>query len=218
MKTLPHASTPLRCRRPASNAGFTLIELIAVLAILSILAYFLYTNLGDAQGAAKQSLTEAQLQEIEAACSEYENEYGDWPSSAFAGEDGAAPNELNVGSEGLVVALWSEAWQGGGLEEDALVNTDGDATRKNVTSFAVRDLFELADQWDNPIAYFHHRDYGRVDVYVTSDPDTGEEVETSAVARKSDKTGRWAKPRGVQLISAGSDGRFGTEDDLTNFR
>jgi prepilin-type N-terminal cleavage/methylation domain-containing protein len=200
------------------RAGFTLIELIAVLAILSILAFFLYTNLGDAQGAAKQSLTEAQLRQVEAACSEYENEYGDWPGSTFTDGDGAPPNELNLGSEALVVAFWSEEWQGGGLDEDALVNTDGDVSRKQLTTFGVRDLFELADQWENPIAYFHHRDYGRVDVYVTWDPDTGEEVESSVVALKSDKTGRWAKPRGVQLISAGADGRFGTEDDLTNFR
>ncbi len=214
MKTLRSPGS----RVTALRAGFTLIELIAVLVILSILAYFLYTNLGDAQGAAKQALTETQLQQFDAACAEYENEYGDYPSSNFAGEDGALPNELNVGSESLVVALWSEEWQGGGLDEDALVNTDGDATRKQVTSFGVRDLFELADQWDNPVAYFHHRDYGRVDVYITYDPDTGEEVESSVVARKSDKTGRWAKPRGVQIISAGADGRFGTEDDLTNFQ
>ena len=48
-----------------------------------------------------------------------------------------------------------------------LVNSDGDPLAKTPTGFESADLCELEDEWGNPIAYFHHRDYGRDDAYVT---------------------------------------------------
>ena len=34
---------------------------------------------------------------------------------------------------------------------------------------------------------------------------------------KNPKTGHWFMPRGFQLISAGPDTQFNTDDDITNF-
>jgi hypothetical protein len=79
-------------------------------------------------------------------------------------------------------------------------------------------LFELSDAWGNPLAYIHHLDYERVFTYRAVDTETGEENDFELKARKNPKTGRWEEPHGFQLVSAGSDGRFGTEDDLTNYK
>ncbi len=199
------------------RAGFTLIELLAVIVILSILMAFLLTTLGRQEETVRVNLTRTFLENVEAVVGEYERGEGDFPASAWSGEWGPQPNATNLGAEALVVALWREGGGGVNLSEDVLVNTDEDRASRRLTVFARRDLFELRDQWDNPIAYFHHRDYGRQDLYVTEDPETGELLETTAVARRSERTGDWANRRTFQLLSAGPDGRFGTEDDITNF-
>jgi prepilin-type N-terminal cleavage/methylation domain-containing protein len=200
------------------RSAFTLIELGAVLAILSILAVFLATQIGTADEVVQAKLVRAQLEEISAALAHYENEQGDFPPSSFGGAVGAAPNAANTGSERLVLALWSDGLDGCGISPDDLQNVDGDETTAQVSELPTRDLFELADAWGNPIAYFHHTDYGRTDVYQTIDPGTGERIEGRVTAGVNPKTKLFYEHRRFQLLSAGSDGLFGTEDDLGNFK
>lgn len=199
-----------------ARAGFTLIELLAVLLIVSILAVVLVTQVGSAREAVEVRLTRVYLEQLAAALGEYESEFGDWPRSAFGEELGSAPNTVNLGAECLVVQLWSEGWEGGGLGEDRFVNADGDRTNRPLSELGSRELFEFSDDWGNPIAFFHRRDYGRVDLYQTWDPTTGERLESRVQALKNPTTGRWYAPHGFQLFSAGPDGLFGTEDDLTS--
>ena len=97
------------------------------------------------------------------------------------------------------------------------MNLDGDDAKKTLTKFPRAALFELADEWKNPIAYFHRRDYGRRDSYVVEDPDTGEQRESFVGAVTNPTTQRYHNPQSYQLISAGADGQFGTEDDIANF-
>lgn len=196
-------------------SGFTLIEMLAVLLILSLLVGVLVVQLGGAGEVVRGNLTEARLAMIGAVLSEYELDRGDYPPSQLTADQGAAPNATNLGAECLVIALWSREWDGKGVDDLDLVNTDGDLSRKRlVDGFDDLELRELADRWGNPIAYFHHADYGREDLYVTIDPITGERIESIARARKDPETGRWYRGRKFQLLSAGSDGSFGTEDDI----
>lgn len=199
------------------RAGFTLIELMAVLAILAILGAVLVTQIGSARESVEVQLTRTRLQEIRLAASDYEVDQGDYPRSRMTKEQGSPPNALNIGVECLVLALWSDGREGSGLRADELDNTDGDRSAKSLSDLPVRDLFELVDPWGNPIAYFHHADYGREDVYSTFDPDTGELLESTARALRNSKLGRYYEHRRFQLLSAGPDGRFGTEDDLASF-
>jgi hypothetical protein len=142
---------------------------------------------------------------------------GDYPPSAFPAEWGAPGNDANVGGEMLVLSLWSPKWSGTTLSPDHLVNTDEDSSKKPLASFPKPELFEMADVWGNPVAYFNRRDYGRKDRYITHDNATGEDSEEVVVARKDPATGMYFNANRYQLISAGLDGVFGTEDDIGNW-
>jgi prepilin-type N-terminal cleavage/methylation domain-containing protein len=205
-------------RRSAARAGFTLLELMAVIVILGILIAVLVPHLGKAGEVAKEKMTSAFIAQLDAALSEYNNQFGDYPPSSFLEKWGAATNNTNMGAETLVLSLWSPDWAGVSLSEDKLVNTDNDETKKPYAKFGKPALFELKDEWGNPIAYFHHRDYGRQDVYITKDPETGEMHETTVKASMSPVTKNYFNPMTYQLISAGVDGEFGTEDDIGNWK
>ncbi len=214
MRTQTMKRTQLR----SQHAGFSLIELLAVMVILSILMAFLAFRLGGMGESAKANLTRTYLGEVGLAVAEFEGETGDYPASSWNNDWGALPNKQNLGIEALCIALWSESYGGTALSEDKLDNSDGDRSKKTLTTHGNRDLFELVDSWGNPIAYFHRRDYGRVDAYVTMDGETGEWTDSTITAMKNPKTGSYYNPRGYQLISAGKDGIFSTEDDLSSFQ
>jgi prepilin-type N-terminal cleavage/methylation domain-containing protein len=202
----------------ASNTGgFTLLELMAVIVILGILIAVLVPRLGQAKETVKEQQTRALLGQLDAALSEYENQFGDYPPSNFVEKWGTAPNNTNLGAETLVLSLWSPDWGGTSLSEDALVNTDNDQTKKPYAKLGKPALFEIADAWGNPIAYFHRRDYGRADRYATTSPETGEDLDSSVTASMNPVTGTYYNPKKYQLISAGKDGVFGSSDDIVNW-
>ena len=205
--------------RRSARAGFTLIEILAVVLIVGILATILVTQLGGAQEAAKVESTRRWLAEVSGVIDHYSNEYGDYPRSTFAAADGEAANETNAGVEALVVALFSRGWEAGGLlpsVEDRLGNTDHDQSSSTLTDFGNRNLLELLDEWENPVAYLHRQDYEITNrPYVTYSPETGEELVSFPRARRNETTGRFYRSQSYQLISAGPDGEFGTDDDIT---
>jgi len=201
----------------SQRAGFTLIEMLAVMLILGILVAFLVTQLGRSEDTAKERLTRTKLAELSALIDSYERSQGDYPPSALTPEQGVPPNALNLGIEVLVATLWSKGRNGLGISADDLRNTDGDQSTKTLTDLPTNDLFELVDLWENPLAYFHHADYGRVDRYQTFDNQTGEISENEVRALVNPTTRLHYQPGRYQLLSAGADGVFGTEDDIGNF-
>ena len=203
-----------------TRAGFTLIELLAVLLILSILAYFLVTNLRGGQEAVKVGVAKNGLGQIAAMLGQFSDDHGEYPSSQLPADVGSAQNALNVGGECLYLALCAEGAPGYGKldKEKTLCNTDGDSLSKRPKGFEKQDLYELADPWGDPIVYIRASDYDKEFRYVCLDSQTGEPEEFTLHALKNEKTGRYEEPTGFQLMSAGSDGQFGTEDDITNFK
>jgi prepilin-type N-terminal cleavage/methylation domain-containing protein len=197
----------------ARRAGFTLIELLAVMVILAILIGVLVVSLGDAQRAMDVQITKNTGLLVSGDIATVVDDSGDYPRSNFPSELGMPPNMTNLGIECLYMALCADGAPGDAHYEDKLCNVDNDQLPKAAQGFASTELFELHDQWDNPFAYFHHRDYGRVDLYVTLDPKTGERIESSVSAVKNPQTQRYFNARKYQLISAGPDGDFGTAED-----
>jgi len=202
-----------------SRSGFTLIELLAVLMIISLLVAVLVTQLGGADALTKIQLTRQEMVGLEAAIAEYERMTGDYPPSSFTANQGVSNDGDNVGNEALVVALFSNDFEAGGvMSADELGNVDGDASTKRLTDFETRSLLEILDKFGNPLAYIHRTDYGEEDrAYLTRDPITDEFIESIPVAFKNPVTGRYYNHRSFQLISAGADGEFGTIDDITSF-
>ncbi len=207
----------------AGRAGFTLIELLAVIMILSILAYFLLTNVFASRTMVEVEATRATLAQIAAALSEIEQDSGDWAPSSFPAEWGQAPNATNLGAECLYLVLCADGAPGEGRFDEQPTNTAGDRSALRIPGHESTALHEIADAWGNPIAYLHHRDYGREDVYLTADPESGEALQSVLKARRNDRTQRWHEPRGFQLVSAGPNGVFDppqseSDDDITLFK
>lgn len=210
MRPQPSSRNAVRSRR-----GFTLIELLTVIVILSILMVFLVPKLMGAEDVVRVQNTKNFLMQLRTVVADYENESGDFPASVFSAEQGAPPNQLNLGAEALVANLWADGFDGLGLDDSHFGNTDGDQSAKRITTLGNRELFELVDDWQNPIAYFHRSAYGETHAYVTSDPETGLEIPDNQVKAKINPvTDRFENPKTCQLISAGPDGLFGTDDDL----
>lgn len=207
--------------RALRSAGFTLIELLAVLLILTILVAVLVINLRDVQGATEVQVTKQLLTKVGAAIDNYANENGGAPPSSFQAGQEVGNDGTNVGIEALIVTLFSKKFEAGGLLNDVrdqLINSDGDRSTKQLTDFDSRELLEIADQWNNPIAYIERSDYGASNrAYLTTDTETQEQVRSVPVAYKNPTTGQYYAAQGFQLLSAGPDGRFGTEDDITSF-
>ena len=207
---------------PRTNAqsGFTLIEILAVLLIIGILSAVLITQLGGAQESAERDATRQTLAKLEAIIEDYSREKGDYPRSSFTTEEGVGNDGTNVGNEALVVALYSKGWEAGGLDNqlrDILINSDGDRSSKKLTDFGTTELLEIPDAWENPIAYFHRTDYEVTNRSYVTYGEVGAEVTSTPRAYKNPTTGDYYRTRSFQLISAGPDGRFATEDDIANF-
>ena len=205
----------------APRAGFTLIELLAVIVIIGILATVLVSQFGSVEAAAEVETTRQDMAKLGAVLENYSNDHGGYPPSHFTSEQEVVNDGTNIGSEALVVALWSKGYEAGGLLQDVeskLVNTDGDSSSKRLTDFETRSLLEIPDAWGNPIAYIHKDDYEITNrQYVLMNPHTGEEVLSTPLAYKDKTTGRFFNKLSYQLISAGIDGEFGTDDDITTF-
>ena len=208
----------LRIRPGGPRAGFSLLELLAVILILGILAAALVRVLGQEEHVVRSKVARTQLAELSAAIDAYERRFGSYPPSRFASEQGSLPNALNLGVEALVVALWSRGYEAGGhYASEDLANVDGDRSTKHLTDFPDNQLFELVDPWGNPIAYVSGVDYGEPQTYLTADGETGELVESEVRARVDATTRRFHRHARFQLLSAGADGLFGTDDDVANF-
>ncbi len=206
--------------RSSTRAGFTLIELLAVLLILAILITVLVSSLMQGEDAVKAGVTRNRLGQLGAALGEYSDEHGEYPPSQLPSDLGTAPDATNVGAECLYLALCAEGAPGYATlgKAENLCNTDRDALSKRPKGFETQDLLELADKWGNPIVYIRASDYEREFRYIFVDTETGEENEATLRALKNSTTGRYEEPSSFQLFSAGIDGKFGTADDLSNFK
>lgn len=201
------------------RGGFTLVELLAVLVILSILMAVLVPNLFSSGEAVAASNTRAFLSQLGAEIDSFERETGDFPRSSFAKDLDPKPTVMNMGIEMLVISLMPADgdYRANASYDDQLCNTDGDDTKRSLTRFSKSEVFEIKDAWDNPIAYLHRRDYKRGGEYLAYAEDLGGWTEQRVKAWQNPTTGDPYRPDTFQLISAGADGVFGTEDDITNF-
>lgn len=205
--------------RSNRESGFTLIEVMIVIGILSLLMTALWPSISRALGASEEGETRTRMMELRAAIEEFHREYGFYPSDDFANfgdeiEIKAKPDGINTGIESLVMFLsWkpnarmdlsdNEAW---------LANTDGDKNSVEIPGLQRNDKVEVVDAWGNPFAYFTSHNYGKSQT-VRLGGEAGDDVIVRAYKNPNSKG--YLAPRTYQLISAGEDFAFNTEDDLT---
>lgn len=206
---------------PRARGGFTLIELLMVITVLAVLMAVLYPKIFSFQRDAEVRETKTLILGLRGAIMEYLSEKGDYPTDRISELDPKyrlSSNRLNEGIEALVVALALMGTPGAlNLLEDldahgGLGNTDGDQAGAVLGSLGHRDQREILDKWGNPLAYFHHRNYGQAQQVTMKDGET-----QNAAAVKDPRSGGFMMLRSFQLISAGPDETFGTQDDVANF-
>lgn len=202
--------------RPHRRSGFTLLELMIVLVILSVLAAAFLVVAGRVFKQSTDRKCLSRLQQLAVMIEQYRTIEGEYPDDRLPA--GAATNAMNVGSEALYLAFFDPAYTGEVPSQDWLVNTDGDQTSRTMTRLASRELFEFGDPWGNPIAFFEslHYEDREPRMYLAGLEDEDPE-EQAAEPRRSERTGGFDQPGKFQLVSAGADGLFGTEDDLTHY-
>ncbi|MCX8266717.1 MAG: prepilin-type N-terminal cleavage/methylation domain-containing protein [Planctomycetota bacterium] len=197
-----------------TQSGFTLMEIMVVLVIIGILSAAFYPAVSGLPEKAKVNEAKSRLMAISAAIESYRTTEGEYPTDYLP--NGLAVNSINNRSEALFLALFNAEYTGQRPSEEWLVNTDNDEATRNLTMLGNRSLFEIGDGWGNPIAYFDSLHYGdRRATIIMRDIEYGDEDEV--VPHRNAKTDSYSAPNSFQLVSAGSDGEFGTDDDIYSF-
>jgi len=207
---------------PSDEDGFTLIEILAVIAILGLLMTLAIVNFSKHRQAGEVAATRARILTLANEIQKYSTSaaHGGPPFDKLAKINVHANNTVNEGVETLFCSIENkdnpEGWI---IDEKWLSNTDGDVTSTSYHRIAgfKNDLFEITDTWGNPLAYFHYTSYGSSQTVQMAEAAEGEDPEQSVKAYQSKKTGTYANPDSYQIISAGPDRIFGTDDDVTNF-
>jgi len=195
--------------------GFTLMELMIVMVIIGILAAAFAGVGGSMFSKSKERAAKARMQSLAIMLQSYRTVEGEYPDDRLP--KGTTSNRFNSHSEALFLALFDPEYSGERPAQDWLVNTDGDETTRNLTILQSRELFEIGDEWGNPIVYFESLHYSnKAGATVQAGEDEYYEEQNVSPGR-SERTGSFYEPSGFQLVSAGADGLFETEDDLFSY-
>ncbi len=201
-----------------SQGAFTLIELLIVMGLIALLVAALAPNLLMPGREGKRAETLARMQHLELCIRVYTRKNGYYPPSSFANAHKTVKvknNGTNEGIECLMVHIHRQSLGRTATLEDKmdwLKNTDNDDGGFLISLLQTSKLFEVVDAWGRPIAYFREDSYGQRQNIVMG----GEDQEQETVrALQHSINGVYLSPRAFQLISAGEDGVFGSDDDIS---
>jgi prepilin-type N-terminal cleavage/methylation domain-containing protein len=204
-----------------TNSGFTLLELLVVIGIISLLSTILISNFATVRTKAKIQATRSLIATIQASLEAYYAVYGDYPPTDLSDLYPGTSNGINNGIESVVACL-SDQNKGGpflqGILESKYTNLDGDSCGSPPTNwwFGDTQLREIVDEWNNPLVYFHSRDY--------DNPSKGSNysftMSGDAIApQKNSATATYYMPLTFQIWSAGPDEKNnnGLGNDINNW-
>jgi prepilin-type N-terminal cleavage/methylation domain-containing protein len=201
------------------RSGFTLIELMVVISIISLLVVALLPQISSIMGKGDEAVTRARIELLRQMIQIYAKNEGDFPPSEFGKAEKnvkVKADTTNMGIECMMIHLHQRSLGANfSLEDKAdwLGNTDGDDNGSEIPALKTTEKLEVVDAWHNPLVYFHNASYRKPQEVVLSDGEGGgggEVVTVSAMKGSRD----YVNSRKYQILSAGEDGEFGTDDDI----
>jgi prepilin-type N-terminal cleavage/methylation domain-containing protein len=201
--------------------GFTLIELLVVMAIVAALAGLGLVGIQIIIRHGHKTAAKTFLSSLSATLEAYRSTEGAYPPTSLKDFSGVGPsNDENCGIEAVVLCLNSPRsrtqFEFSGVQGCKLENFDGDQTQAQLTRFDdVKQLFEAVDPWGTPYAYFNAQDYGRAADFGKIALRDGATIR--ALPWRDAKTKAPFRSDSFQIISAGPDGEFNTDDDIVHF-
>lgn len=216
----PHPNRHSAVAAAGAAAGFTLIELLVVIGILGLLVVAFLPDLIGARQGANITDARARLQHLNTGIQAFVRKHGWMPPDNLVHPDPESKlklrsdNGLNTGIESLVVFLSQER---GGIdlsENNAwLSNHDGDDNGAPIPLLGRSQRMEVSDPWGTPLAYFSAVGTGfDKPQRIMAGDEAGGELNVRAW---QDAEGGYLGGRKFQLISAGPDLQFNTDDDIT---
>jgi prepilin-type N-terminal cleavage/methylation domain-containing protein len=207
--------------RSPNARGFTLIELLVVMAILGMLVGLGVTVIPYLMRRGPKTAATTFASSLSGGLENYKGTEGAYPPTTLAEFPGVGnlQNQENLGIESLVVCMNSSRYSGSyAFDETAggkLDNLDSDFTQVLITKFGDKAMFEVLDPWGTPYAYFNARDYMNAEAMGKISGPEGSPIK--AAPWMNPKTKTFYRRDSFQIISAGPDKVFNTEDDITNF-
>jgi prepilin-type N-terminal cleavage/methylation domain-containing protein len=204
--------------RVPGDRGFTLIELLIVISIVGLLVAVFLPDLLGAKEQANVTATDANLTRLSTAVETYTRKHGSFPPDDLNDPDlegkpqWKPDNGLNTGIESLVVFLSQSRADGADLGDLPLTNTDKDDHGVVLPLLNRKERVEVADAWGTPLAYFSKtsrtQGFGKAQTIVFGE--TGDQAPASP---RRNAEGLLLGNGNFQLLSAGVDRVFGTDDD-----
>jgi len=203
--------------------GFTLIELLVVIGILGLLAAAFLPDLIGGRDTANITETGMRQQFLVNGINAYRAANGNVPPDDLRDPLGKLTvkpdNGTNMGIESLVFFLSQKGSAGIDLSEHEgwLENTDADDHGTTMQRLGRTTRVEVVDAWGTPMAYFSSvsqvAGFDKVQkVMLPGEAGAGEVVDAKAWKRAD---GGFLGAGKYQIVSAGKDRVFNTDDDVT---
>jgi len=219
------------------RGGFTLVELLAVIMIIALLAALVTPAVMRARNSARNAAIKAEIDMLHMAIMNYKNEYGSFPPAvSAAGPNSAAGKHVqrlfprstpnpDLRTPGNAIVQWLTGYTT--VPTDPYGSVSG-ATRKKLFDFDTTRVttdyqYYPAGKKGAPYIYIDSASY-----LVSGSPPT---VPTwsltggtyfplrlpNAAGALNDPTQQAFNADTFQILCAGQDEEFGTDDDLSNF-
>ena len=215
-------------------AGFTLVELLVVIMIIALLAAMVTPAVMRARTSARNAAIKAEIDMLHMAIMNYKNEYGSFPPAvSAAGLNSAAgkhvlrlfprssPNPDSRSPDNAIVR-----WLGGytSVPTDPFGSASGAPRQKlfdfDATRVTPADQYYPSGKKGAPYVYIDSASYlvsGAVPTWSLTGGTYFPLRQPTASGTMNDPTQPALNADTFQILCAGQDEEFGTDDDLSNF-